>query len=313
MGQSSVFKQRRYSSINCPAVYRDLLWTPQWTLFFLSCPIQERVERRKIFLPCTCEMHDHNHGDHHGHTCGLQFQSLSESVISQIDLENVVGYNLDNPEKVKCIFKGSGAFGSNEDVSTPGGASHRTHLYQRSPPIRLTDHDHKVYRELRRRGDSAPHTVRSGNPHAHPCPQQKNSPHFSGILQSFLSSVRITSISVMGEPGASAPAEMKAYTNRQSLTFLEVNDAKPDQSWNLADLRGVPQPHSTPEYSTIVSRFSNCRTLNLYFPCNFGSEKTRILYIDIKGEWTKVRREETHRAVLLYFQAHRLTRSLQRR
>lgn len=48
-----------------------------------------------------------NHACEDGHQCSHQhIQGDVESLISQIDLKNVIGYNLVDPSKVKNIFRG---------------------------------------------------------------------------------------------------------------------------------------------------------------------------------------------------------------
>jgi PITH domain len=42
------------------------------------------------------------------------------------------------------------------------------------------------------------------------------------------------------------------------------------------------------EYQVRVSKFSNVKTLSLFFPSNFGAESTRIYFIGFKGEFTEV-------------------------
>lgn len=83
---------------------------------------------------------------------------------------------------------------------------------------------------------------------------------------------------------------MMAYSNRLNLTFDDISGAKCDQKWSLADVRQF-HGQGIPEYPAIVSRFSSCSSLTLYFPKNFGAETTIISHIDIKGDYTKISRE----------------------
>lgn len=39
-----------------------------------------------------------------------------------------------------------------------------------------------------------------------------------------------------------------------------------------------------------VVKFSSVNHLTLHFPCNFGSDKTRIYYIGLRGEYTSTYR-----------------------
>ncbi len=80
--------------------------------------------------------------------------------------------------------------------------------------------------------------------------------------------------------------------NRDDVDFDTVESIKPDQQFELA---AIPAERSAikqmPEYLTKVSKFTNVRTLVLFFPHNFTrdqDESTRINYIGLKGEWTAV-------------------------
>ncbi|XP_075214576.1 PITH domain-containing protein CG6153 isoform X3 [Lycorma delicatula] len=70
------------------------------------------------------------------------------------------------------------------------------------------------------------------------------------------------------------------FKNRPHMTFDDVALA-PEQEFELhADDTG------TLEYSTAVVKFSSVNHLTIHFPNNFGSEKTRIYYIGLRGEFS---------------------------
>ena len=50
-----------------------------------------------------------------------------------------------------------------------------------------------------------------------------------------------------------------------------------------------------PLFRCRVARFSNVEHLSIYFPDNFGNDATRVYYIGLKGEFTKVTTEHDNR------------------
>jgi hypothetical protein len=54
-------------------------------------------------------------------------------------------------------------------------------------------------------------------------------------------------------------------------------------------------PAQLPEYNTRISKFTNVRSLTLFFPDNFTNdedEPTRIDFLGLKGEFTAVSERE---------------------
>ncbi|KAI9208443.1 galactose-binding domain-like protein [Polychytrium aggregatum] len=100
----------------------------------------------------------------------------------------------------------------------------------------------------------------------------------------FTGSVKLKSIAVLGSPG---PSVMKAFINREDIDFDSADSTKPDQEWELVEDPG----QDLPEYPTRMAKFSNVRSLALYFPSNFGADTTTITYIGFKGEWTEVNKD----------------------
>ncbi|KAF9963144.1 hypothetical protein BGZ65_005579 [Modicella reniformis] len=101
----------------------------------------------------------------------------------------------------------------------------------------------------------------------------------------FTGLVKLKSISIIAEPGESAPSKMKAYVNKDDLDFDGAASTDPIQEWDLVeDSRG-----QVAEYNTRVARFNNVRNLTLYFSENFGGDTTKISFIGLKGEFSEVR------------------------
>ena len=64
---------------------------------------------------------------------------------------------------------------------------------------------------------------------------------------------------------------MKAFVNRDDLTFDEADEQEATQTWDLAE-------GGAEAYATRVHRFTNVTSLTMYFPDNFGPEATTKLF-----------------------------------
>jgi PITH domain len=61
------------------------------------------------------------------------------------------------------------------------------------------------------------------------------------------------------------------------------------QEWEMVE---YPPEDDVVEYPTRMARFSQVRSVALFFPGNFGdSETTHIDYIGFKGEWEELKQE----------------------
>eukprot|EP00112_Aurelia_sp_Birch-Aquarium-sp1_P019191 Seg470.4 transcript_id=Seg470.4/GoldUCD/mRNA.D3Y31 product="PITH domain-containing protein GA19395" protein_id=Seg470.4/GoldUCD/D3Y31 len=98
----------------------------------------------------------------------------------------------------------------------------------------------------------------------------------------FTGNVKLKGIIVIGGEGGMHPSTMKLYKNHPKMSFDDTGQ-KCDQEFDLNhDYKGDL------EYNTKVARFSNVEHLSIYFPDNFGNDSTRVYYIGLKGEFTKV-------------------------
>ncbi|XP_018319562.1 PITH domain-containing protein GA19395 [Agrilus planipennis] len=97
----------------------------------------------------------------------------------------------------------------------------------------------------------------------------------------FTGNIKLKGIVVIGEDSASHPSKMRLFKNRPHMTFDDVG-ATPEQEFDLQiDSQG------SLEYSPRVVTFNTVYHLSIHFPTNFGSDKTRIYYIGLKGEFSE--------------------------
>ncbi|KAJ3055348.1 hypothetical protein HK097_010774 [Rhizophlyctis rosea] len=110
-------------------------------------------------------------------------------------------------------------------------------------------------------------------------------PHFS-----FAANVKLKSIAIIGGPGEQAPSKMQAFINREDIDFDTVESTKAEQEWELINPDHLPRG-SLPEYPTRIAKFSNLRSITLYFPENYGGDTTKISYIGLKGDWMEINKD----------------------
>ncbi|XP_047342170.1 PITH domain-containing protein 1 [Impatiens glandulifera] len=102
----------------------------------------------------------------------------------------------------------------------------------------------------------------------------------------FTSDVKIKSISVVGGADETSPSKMRAFINREGIDFSDAQTMQPVQEWDLVEnFQGIL------EYQTRYSKFQSVASLTLHFPESFGSDKSQIYYIGLKGEATQLKRD----------------------
>lgn len=106
----------------------------------------------------------------------------------------------------------------------------------------------------------------------------------------FTSPVKIRSICIIGAGDIENPAHVRAFINNQTMDFGEAESAKPVQTWDLVEKNNEGRV----EYPTRFTKFQNVTKLWLYVRSNFGGDVTKIMYLGLKGEFTKYRREAVH-------------------
>lgn len=106
----------------------------------------------------------------------------------------------------------------------------------------------------------------------------------------FVSPVKIKSLCVIGPGDVENPAKISAFLNVEVMDFSTAEAMRPVQTWELVE-RNVD---GAVEYPTKYTKFQNVSKLWLFVQDNFGGDVTKIMYIGLKGEFTKYRREAVH-------------------
>lgn len=73
------------------------------------------------------------------------------------------------------------------------------------------------------------------------------------------------------------------------MSFAEAAEAKPLQEMQLKQ-----DDSAAIDYPLAVNKFSDVTHLTFYFPSNFGSDKTRLYYIGLRGEYKHDVREQVY-------------------
>jgi len=122
---------------------------------------------------------------------------------------------------------------------------------------------------------------------------------------------RPQALCIIGGADGAAPAELRAFTNRDDLDFAAVAELAPAQRWELQENRAGELEYPTqcarlsPRSPVLVqlrparagrahlvrrvTKFSGVHSLDLHIPANFGASRTRIHFIGLKGEFAEVR------------------------
>jgi hypothetical protein len=98
--------------------------------------------------------------------------------------------------------------------------------------------------------------------------------------------VKLKSISIRGAADDRAPLKFKVFINREDLDFDLARTVPALQEWDCPE-NPTGNDGGIVEYFTKITKFSQVRSLTLYFPDSYGADTTRIDYIGFKGEWKK--------------------------
>ncbi|CAG0916963.1 unnamed protein product [Notodromas monacha] len=100
----------------------------------------------------------------------------------------------------------------------------------------------------------------------------------------FTGSVKMKGIILMGPDEESHPSKIRLFKNRPKMTFDAASGA-PDQEISLSK-----DPKGVIEYPLKPTKFSDVTYLSIHIPGNYGTDKTRVDYIGLAGEWRPAHR-----------------------
>nr|CAD2133357.1 unnamed protein product [Meloidogyne enterolobii] len=89
----------------------------------------------------------------------------------------------------------------------------------------------------------------------------------------FTANVKLTGIIFSGPLSGSFPSTVRLFKDRGNMSFDDCENAKEDQQIELKQ-----DSDASIDYPLMSSKFNSVGHLTLYFPANFGDEKT-IIYI----------------------------------
>ncbi|VDK30992.1 unnamed protein product [Gongylonema pulchrum] len=104
----------------------------------------------------------------------------------------------------------------------------------------------------------------------------------------FKGHVKITGLVLAGDLDGTHPSSLRIYKDRPSMSFEDAG-GEADQEFSIKQ-----DPRAEIDYALKASKFSNITYLSLFFPTNFGDEKTRIYYIGLRGEYLTNMRQQVH-------------------
>uniref|UniRef100_A0A915PBS2 Nuclear receptor domain-containing protein n=3 Tax=Meloidogyne TaxID=189290 RepID=A0A915PBS2_9BILA len=96
----------------------------------------------------------------------------------------------------------------------------------------------------------------------------------------FTANVKLTGITFSGPLSGSFPSTVRLFKDRGNMSFDDCENAKEDQQIELKQ-----DSDASIDYPLMSSKFNSVGHLTLYFPANFGDEKTIIYYIGLRGEF----------------------------
>ncbi|OBZ88527.1 PITH domain-containing protein 1 [Choanephora cucurbitarum] len=102
----------------------------------------------------------------------------------------------------------------------------------------------------------------------------------------FTGIVKLRSICLRTDRTDAAPSKMKVFINRDDVDFDVAESYTATQEFDL-----VENSDQVVEYGVKMTKFSNVRSITLFFPENFGEERSVIRYIGFKGEWSEMKRD----------------------
>ncbi|KDN48705.1 hypothetical protein RSAG8_02692, partial [Rhizoctonia solani AG-8 WAC10335] len=101
----------------------------------------------------------------------------------------------------------------------------------------------------------------------------------------FTGSVKLRGLLLKTGPGDQTAHKVSLFPNADELDFNDANDREPAQSFEVVQSREVG------EYTVKPAKFSNCRSLTLFFPAAQGADTLKIYYVGLLGEWSEFTRD----------------------
>ena len=109
------------------------------------------------------------------------------------------------------------------------------------------------------------------------------------VFVPFTVAVKISSLIIVGGPGQSAPAHVRAFVNQDGIDFSDAARLPAAQEWDIAQAGAEML-----EYPTLRAKFQNVSSITLHITENHSGAvncvATRIRYIAFKGEGSQNRR-----------------------
>ncbi|KAL7078724.1 hypothetical protein ACQ4LE_002060 [Meloidogyne hapla] len=103
----------------------------------------------------------------------------------------------------------------------------------------------------------------------------------------FTANVKLTGITFSGPLSGCFPSTVRLFKDRGNMSFDDCENAKADQQIELKQ-----DCDASIDYPLMSSKFNSVGHLTLYFPANFGDDKTIIYYIGLRGEFQSEFRDE---------------------
>ncbi|KAG9126889.1 hypothetical protein FRC07_001547 [Ceratobasidium sp. 392] len=101
----------------------------------------------------------------------------------------------------------------------------------------------------------------------------------------FTGSVKLRALLLKTGPGEQTPEKVSLFPNADELDFNDASDREPAQSFDVVQSRDVG------EYPVKPAKFSNCRSITLFFPSAQGGDTIKIYYVGLVGEWSEFTRD----------------------
>jgi len=117
--------------------------------------------------------------------------------------------------------------------------------------------------------------------------------------RSFISQIRLHSITLLSTSSSSAPRTLHIHLNRDDLDFSTLSNSsapKPAQTLEL------PQSNDIQDLGVKRALFNSVHSLTLFVEANWGDDTSVLRYLGFRGDWIKVQREAVN---VLYEKAAR--------